>query len=111
MRAGGLRRTVVIQAQSAGALDALNHPTPGGWTTVATTRGLISYDYKPSERRDARASTVVTTASAWITVRYRAGVTNGMRVIGDGQTWNIVDAQADSKHRVMRLFCEKVQGA
>lgn len=110
MRAGGLRRTVLIQAQSAGTLDALNHPTPGGWATVAATRGLISYDYKPGERRDSRASTVVTTASAWITVRYRSGVTNGMRVIADGETWNIIDAQSDSKHRLLRLFCEKQQG-
>ena len=108
MRAGRLRYLVEIQAQSAGSRDALNHPTPGTWQTVLRARGAVSYDYKPSERRDARASTVVTTASAWITLRYRPAVTSTMQALVDGQRWNIVDVQPDERKRTMRLFCEKV---
>ena len=110
MRAGRLRYLVEFQAQAAGGRDALNHPTPATWTTVVRTRGAISYDYKPSERRDARAGTVVTTASAWITVRYRPAVTNNMRALADGQLWNIVDVQPDERKRYMRIFCEKIDG-
>ncbi len=108
MRAGRLRSLVEIQAQSAGGRDVLNHPTPGTWSTVLRARGAVSYDYKPSERRDARASTVVTTASAWITLRFRPTVTRDMQALVDGQRWNIVDVQPDERKRIMRLFCEKV---
>ena len=108
MRAGRLRYLVEIQAQGAAGRDALNHPTPGTWSTVLRARGAVSYDYKPSERRDARASTVVTTASAWILMRYRPAVTSTMQALVDGQRWNIVDVQPDERKRTMRLFCEKV---
>ena len=54
------------------------------------------------------STSVVTTASAWITLRYRSSVTNNMQALVDGQRWNIIDVQPDERKRTMRLFCEKV---
>ena len=111
MRTARARRTVEFLAQTPGTRDVLNHVTPGVWAPVATTRGSITYKFKPSERRDSRASTVVSTVTAWITVRYRPGITGVMRVRTAGQLWNIVDVQPDEKQRWMRVLCEKVQAA
>jgi len=108
MRLGRARRRVQILYQVEGARDALNHVMPGIWVSVLDTRGVVTYQYKPSERRDVRASTVITTATAWVTVRYRRGVTSAMLLRVDDALWNIIDVQPKEQHRWMRLLCEKV---
>lgn len=108
MRLGRARRRVQILYQIEGVRDALNHVSPGAWVSVVDTRGSLTYQYKPVERRDARASTVVRTATAWVTVRYRPGVTSAMRVRVDERNWNIIDVQPDEKQRWMRLLCEDI---
>ena len=76
MQAGRLNRRCTLQAPGT-ATDEIGQPIPG-WTDVATVWGDIRLK---SGLEAIKAGAPVSTVQASIRVRYRAGITAGMRVV------------------------------
>ena len=85
MQAGRLNRRVTLQAPGT-ATDELGQPIPG-WTDVATLWADIRLK---SGLESIKAGAPVSVVQASIRVRYRAGVTAGMRLVHNLQAYNIV---------------------
>ena len=90
MQAGRLNRRCVIQTPST-TTDELGQPIPG-WTDVATVWGAIRLK---SGLESIKAGAPVSTVQASIRVRYRAGITAGMRIVHNLQAFNIVAVMPD----------------
>jgi len=90
MQAGRLNRRCVIQTPST-TTDELGQPIPG-WTDVATVWGDIRLK---SGLESIKAGAPVSTVQASIRVRYRAGITAGMRIVHNLQAFNIVAVMPD----------------
>ena len=84
MQAGRLNRRVTLQAPGT-AQDELGQPIPG-WTDVATVWADIRLK---SGLEAIKAGAPVSTVQASIRVRYRAGITAGMRVVHNLTNYNI----------------------
>lgn len=83
--------------------DALGQPIPG-WTDVATVWGDIRMQ---SGLEAIKAGASVSTVQASIRVRYRAGITAGMRVLCNLQVYNIVAVMPDVGGReYVDLVCQ-----
>lgn len=104
MQAGRLNRRVTLQAPGT-AEDELGQPIPG-WTDVAT----LWADIRMKSGLEAiKAGATVSVARASIRVRYRAGITAGMRVVHNLQAFNIVAVMPDVGGReFVDLVCEVV---
>jgi len=90
MQAGRLNRRCVIQTPST-ATDELGQPIPG-WTDVAT----VWADIRMKSGLEAiKAGASVSVVQASIRVRYRAGITAGMRVVHNLTNYNITAVQPD----------------
>ena len=76
MQAGTLTKRVTLQAPGT-ATDELGQPIPG-WTDVATLWGDIRMK---SGLESIKAGASVSVVQASIRVRYRAGITAGMRIV------------------------------
>ena len=76
MQAGRLNSRCTLQAPGT-ATDEIGQPIPG-WTDVATVWGDIRLK---SGLEAIKAGAPVSTVQASIRVRYRAGITAGMRVV------------------------------
>ena len=104
MQAGRLNRRCVLQSPST-ATDELGQPIPG-WTDVATVWGDIRMK---SGLESIKAGASVSTVQASIRVRYRAGITAGMRVVHNLQAFNITAVLPDVGGReYVDLVCEVV---
>ena len=104
MQAGRLNRRCVLQSPST-ATDELGQPIPG-WTDVATVWGDIRMK---SGLESIKAGASVSTVQASIRVRYRAGITAGMRVVHNLQAFNITAVLPDVGGReYVDLVCEIV---
>ena len=104
MQAGRLDSRVTIQAPGA-TTDELGQPIPG-WTDVATIWADIRMK---SGLESIKAGASVSTVQASIRVRYRAGITAGMRVLVDSVAYNITAVQPDVGGReFVDLVCEVV---
>lgn len=104
MQAGRLNRRVTLQAPST-TQDELGQPIPG-WTDVATVWGDIRLK---SGLESIKAGSPVSTVQASIRIRYRAGVTAGMRVVHNLVAYNIVAVMPDlSGREFIDLACEQV---
>ena len=90
MQAGRLNRRCTLQAPGT-ATDELGQPIPG-WTDVATVWGDIRMK---SGLEAIKAGSPVSTVQASIRVRYRAGITAGMRIVHNLQAYNIVAVLPD----------------
>ena len=90
MQAGRLNRRCVLQSPST-ATDELGQPIPG-WTDVATVWGDIRLK---SGLESIKAGAPVSVVQASIRVRYRAGITAGMRVVHNLQAFNITAVLPD----------------
>ena len=90
MQAGRLNRRCVLQSPST-ATDELGQPIPG-WTDVATVWGDIRMK---SGMEAIKAGAPVSVVQASIRVRYRAGITAGMRIVHNLQAYNIVAVMPD----------------
>ena len=90
MQAGRLNRRCVLQTPGT-AQDELGQPIPG-WTDVATVWGDIRMK---SGLEAIKAGATVSVVQASIRVRYRAGITAGMRVVHNLQAFNIVAVMPD----------------
>ena len=90
MQAGRLNRRCVLQTPGT-AQDELGQPIPG-WTDVATVWGDIRMK---SGMEAIKAGAPVSVVQASIRVRYRAGITAGMRIVHNLQAFNIVAVMPD----------------
>lgn len=104
MQAGRLNRRVTLQAPGT-AQDELGQPIPG-WTDVAT----LWADIRMKSGLEAiKAGAPVSTVQASIRVRYRAGITAGMRVVHNLAAYNIIAPLPDVSGRgYIDLACEQV---
>lgn len=104
MQAGLLNRRVTLQAPGT-TQDELGQPIPG-WTDVATLWADIRMK---SGLESIKAGAPVSVVQASIRVRYRAGITAGMRVVHNLQAFNIVAVLPDVGGReYVDLVCELV---
>ena len=104
MQAGRLNRRCTLQAPGT-AQDELGQPIPG-WTDVATVWGDIRLK---SGLEAIKAGAPVSTVQASIRVRYRGGITAGMRLTHNLQAFNIVAVMPDVGGReYVDLVCEVV---
>lgn len=104
MQAGRLNRRVTLQSPSQ-SVDELGQPIPG-WTDVAALWGDIRMK---SGLESIKAGASVSVVQASIRVRYRAGITAGMRVVHNLQAYNIVAVLPDVGAReYVDLVCEVV---
>jgi len=90
MQAGRLNRRCTLQAPGT-TQDELGQPIPG-WTDVATVWGDIRMK---SGLESIKAGAPVSVVQASIRVRYRAGITAGMRVVHNLQAYNITAVMPD----------------
>ena len=90
MQAGRLNRRCVIQTPST-ATDELGQPIPG-WTDVATVWADIRMK---SGLESIKAGASVSVVQASIRIRYRAGITAGMRVVHNLTNYNITAVMPD----------------
>lgn len=104
MQAGLLNRRVTLQAPGT-TQDELGQPIPG-WTDVATLWADIRMK---SGLESIKAGAPVSVVQASIRVRYRAGITAGMRVVHNLQAFNITAVLPDVGGReYVDLVCELV---
>jgi SPP1 family predicted phage head-tail adaptor len=104
MQAGRLNRRCTLQ-QPGTATDELGQPIPG-WTDVATVWGDVRMK---SGLEAIKAGASVSVVQASIRIRYRAGITAGMRVLVDSVAYNITAVQPDVGGReFVDLVCEVV---
>ncbi len=90
MQAGRLNRRCQLQSPSQ-SVDELGQPIPG-WTDVAT----VWADIRMKSGLEAiKAGAPVSVVQASIRVRYRAGITAGMRLTHNLQAFNIVAVMPD----------------
>ena len=90
MQAGRLNRRVTLQSPSQ-SVDELGQPIPG-WTDVAVVWADIRMK---SGLESIKAGAPVSVVQASIRVRYRAGITAGMRLTHNLQAFNIVAVMPD----------------
>lgn len=104
MQAGRLNRRCTLQTPSTG-IDELGQPVPG-WTDVAT----VWADIRMKSGLEAiKAGASVSVVQASIRVRYRAGITAGMRVVHNLTNYNITAVLPDVGGReFVDLVCEVV---
>jgi SPP1 family predicted phage head-tail adaptor len=104
MQAGRLNRKCQLQSPSQ-SVDELGQPIPG-WTDVATVWGDVRLR---SGLESIKAGASVSTVQASIRVRYRAGITAGMRVVHNLQAYEILAVQPDVGGReYVDLVCQIV---
>ena len=104
MQAGRLNRRVTLQSPSQ-SVDEIGQPIPG-WTDVAT----LWADIRMKSGLEAiKAGAPVSTVQASIRVRYRAGITAGMRVVHNLTAYEILAVQPDVGGReYVDLVCQAV---
>lgn len=106
MRAGLLRHRVVIQTATA-TKDSIGGDVET-WATLAEVWGEV----RPLSGREAlEAQRITSTASHFITIRYRADVTALMRVVWRGRVFEISQVQnTDGRDTSLVLWCSEIQG-
>ena len=90
MQAGRINRRCVLQSPLQ-TVDELGQPIPG-WTDVATLWADIRMK---SGLESIKAGASVSVVQASIRVRYRAGITAGMRVVHNLVAYNIMAVLPD----------------
>jgi SPP1 family predicted phage head-tail adaptor len=109
MRAGRLRRFVTIEQKVAGspAQDSAGNPLYT-WQTFAQVYAAVEplrgMEFFQAEQRQIKVDTRVVT-------RYRAGVTEQMRVVDGADVFNIEGViDTDTRHVELQLMCVKGVG-
>ena len=104
MQAGRLNRRCILQAPGT-TQDELGQPIPG-WTDVATVWGDVRLR---SGLESIKAGAVVSTVQASVRIRYRTGITAGMRVLVDSVPYEVLAVQPDVGGReYVDLVCQVV---
>lgn len=104
MQAGRLNRRCTLQAPGT-TQDELGQPIPG-WTDVAT----VWADIRMKSGLEAiKAGASVSVVQASIRIRYRSGITAGMRVVHNLTAYNITAVLPDvGGHEFVDLVAEVV---
>lgn len=103
IRAGDLKRQIVIQSRSTGK-DSFGQSAVT-WTNMVTTRAAIT-PLSGNELIAAQAQFAETTHH--IEIRYRTGITAAMRAIYQGRVFNILSVIDDfTAHRRLVLVCSE----
>lgn len=97
---------IQIQQQTT-AQDALGQPL-NTWTTVFSPWASIRYTYN-SGLQAARAGADQAVVFASMRIRYRAGIDSGMRVIWEGEAYNIKAVIKVGRKQWLDLVCEVIQ--
>lgn len=104
MQAGRLNRRCQLQSPSQ-SVDELGQPIPG-WIDVATVWADIRMK---SGLESIKAGASVSVVQASIRVRYRAGITAGMRVVHNLVAYEVLAVQPDVGGReYVDLVCQVV---
>lgn len=107
IRAGKLRQVITYQAKTA-TTDAYGGPVET-WATFATVRAAVT----PLIGKDLMASMAAqSTAEMRINHRYVTGITSAMRIVWDGETYEIVGEPANvhGLSREHEVYARKVGG-
>jgi SPP1 family predicted phage head-tail adaptor len=101
MRAGTLRRQVTIQARSS-TPDTFGQSVRT-WTNLVTT----SADIEPLSGRELEvARAVQAEVTHQVTIRYRTGLTDAMRVVYQGRYFNINSIlDVGTRHETLQMLC------
>ena len=104
MRAGNLSQRVVIQQLAAGT-DTLGQPVQT-WSDVATVWGDIKFN---SGMQTVRSEADISIVKASIRIRYKTGLTAGMRATNNGYVFHIKAILMDLSNKdYTDLVCEVV---
>lgn len=105
MQAGRLNRRITLQSPTAD-MNSWGEPLPSGWQEVtklwANVRELNGVE---AIKSGAETSTV----KASIRIRWRDGVTPGMRVLDGASVYDIAAVLKGAKREYMDLLCHRVQ--
>ncbi len=92
MRAGPMRHQITLQ-QLSGAVDELNQPIPDDWADVVA--GIYADIRYLSGLETVKSDAPVGVSRCSIRIRWRAGVTVGMRVLHDGTVFDVKSVLPD----------------
>jgi len=107
-RAGTLRDRIHIQRKTGGA-DEWGTPLPEGWENISPGRIAANVQHK-SGLGTIKADAEVSIVRASIRIRRRAGVDAGMRVLFDGQIYELKAVLPGPTREYIDLVCELIQG-
>ena len=101
MRAGTLRRQVLIQSRSS-ALDGFGQKVRA-WTDLAS----VWADIQPLSGRELEvARAVQAEVTHQVTIRYRTGLSDLMRLVYQGRYFNVNSViDTDTQHKQLLLLC------
>lgn len=110
MKAGTLRDRIHIQRRTGGT-DGWGTPEPGpeAWENISTGRIAASVLHK-SGLGTIKADAEVSIVRASIRIRRRAGVDAGMRVLFDGQIYELKAVLPGPTREYIDLVCELTKG-
>lgn len=101
MRGGRLRHQITLQRKNVTGRSPTGSEVLGAWITVATVWASIE---PMSGRESIRSDRETPQRNTVITIRYRAGVTAGMRVLRGPQIWDIETVlDPEQRHRELQL--------
>ena len=104
MRSGQLRHRLTIQRPTAGSRDAYGSTDPSTWSTLAKVWGEV-LDLFGDEA--LRAAQVTPEATVKITTRYRADVTEDMRIKFGDRLLYPVSLIRDVRSTSLTWFCRE----
>lgn len=104
MRAGALRHRITIQRKTE-AKDEWGTPIPGGWEDVALVWADIKHQ---SGSESIRAGADVSIVRASVRIRWRTGIDAGMRVLYQGQAYDIEAVLPGGNRQHLDLVCKLV---
>lgn len=104
MEAGFLNRRIAIECQSE-LYDEIGQPI-NAWLPILSVWGNIRH---LSGVETIKSDADVSIVKASIRIRYRLGLTAGMRADHLGKIYNIKAVLQDSQHRYTDLVCEVVE--
>ena len=102
MRAGQLRHRITIQRKTGGK-DAWGTPIPDAWEDVAKVWADIRHQ---SGSESIRAGADVSIVRASVRIRWRTGIDAGMRVLYQGQAYDIEAVLPGGDRQHLDLVCK-----
>jgi SPP1 family predicted phage head-tail adaptor len=103
LQAGSLNRVVELQSRPT-TVDAYGQQSTT-WTTVITARAAIE---PLSGSEVIAAGALIGETLVNVTIRYRPGITPTMRVLYEGQVYDILYVLDDfMRHRKLTLLCKR----
>lgn len=106
MQAGTLKDRINIQRKTGGH-DEWNVPLPEGWENI-TAKPVWANVRHLSGSEMLKADKETSTVRASVRIRWRKGVTPGMRVVHDGMTYDIEGVLPGGNRQHVDLVCKQV---